>query len=101
MWFLFTLITFCCWGIADLFYKLGNKEEYSHVKTGIIVGLVMGLHAIIYLVVNKVVVLDKIKCPILLSVPTVSISELKRFTLTAKFSSIKADQSIDLTASSN
>lgn len=54
MWFLFTLITFCCWGIADLFYKLGNKEEYSHVKTGIIVGLVMGLHAIIYLVVNKV-----------------------------------------------
>ncbi len=54
MWFMFTLITFCCWGIADLFYKLGNKEEYSHVKTGIIVGFVMGIHAIIYLIVNKV-----------------------------------------------
>ena len=46
-------------------------------------------------------VLDKIKCPILLSVSTVSISALKRFTLTAKFLSINADQSIDLTASSN
>ena len=54
MWFLFTLITFCCWGIADLFYKMGNKEEYSHIKTGIIVGLVMGIHATIYLIVNKV-----------------------------------------------
>ena len=54
MWFLFTLITFFCWGIADLFYKLGNKEEYSHIKTGIIVGFVMGFHAIIYLIINKV-----------------------------------------------
>ena len=54
MWFLFTLITFFCWGIADLFYKLGNKEEYSHVKTGIIVGFVMGIHATIYLIVNHV-----------------------------------------------
>lgn len=54
MWFLFTLITFLCWGIADLFYKLGNKEEYSHIKTGIIVGLVMGIHAIIYLIVKDV-----------------------------------------------
>ena len=54
MWFLFTLITFLCWGIADLFYKLGNKEEYSHIKTGIIVGLVMGIHAFIYLIVNHV-----------------------------------------------
>ena len=54
MWFLYTLITFFCWGIADLFYKIGNKEKYSHIKTGIIVGLVMGLHAIIYLIVNKV-----------------------------------------------
>ena len=54
MWFLYTLITFCCWGIADLFYKIGNKEKYSHIKTGIIVGLVMGIHGIIYLIINKV-----------------------------------------------
>ena len=54
MWFLFTLMTFLCWGIADLFYKLGNKEEYSHIKTGVIVGLVMGIHSIIYLFINHV-----------------------------------------------
>ena len=56
MWFLFTLITFSCWGIADLFYKLGNTKEdkFSHIKTGIIVGLVMGIHATIYLVVKNV-----------------------------------------------
>jgi len=54
MWFLFTLITFFCWGIADLFYKKSNSEEYSHIKTGIIVGLVMGIHAIIYLIVKHV-----------------------------------------------
>lgn len=56
MWFLFTLITFSCWGIADLFYKLGNTKEdnYSHIKTGIIVGLVMGIHATIYLIIKNI-----------------------------------------------
>ncbi len=54
MWFLFTLITFICWGVADLFYKLGNKEEYSHIKTGIIVGFVMGIHALLYLIFNHI-----------------------------------------------
>ena len=63
MWFIFTLITFLCWGIADLFYKLGNKEEYSHIKTGIIVGLVMGIHALIHLILNRVsiIIMDIIK----------------------------------------
>ena len=34
------------WGIADLFYKLGNQGEgnRNHLKTGIMVGLVMGIH---------------------------------------------------------
>ncbi len=54
MWIIFTLITFFCWGVADLFYKLGNKEKYSHLKTGIIVGLVMGIHATIYLIIKNV-----------------------------------------------
>lgn len=54
MWIIFTLITFFCWGIADLFYKLGNKEKHSHLKTGIIVGLVMGIHATIYLIIKNV-----------------------------------------------
>lgn len=41
-----TLLTFFFWGVADLFYKLGNrgKGDYNHLKTGIMVGLVMGIH---------------------------------------------------------
>ncbi len=54
---LYCILSFLCWGIADLFYKIGNKNEkdkYSHLKTGVIVGYVMGLHATIYMFVNKV-----------------------------------------------
>ena len=41
-----TLLTFLFWGIADLFYKLGNqgKGDRNHLKTGVMVGLVMGIH---------------------------------------------------------
>lgn len=48
MWFVFALSTLLCWGIADLFYKKGADEEdkYSHLKTSMMVGLVMGIHAI-------------------------------------------------------
>ena len=55
MWIIYTLVTFACWGIADLFYKIGNKGEnnYNHIKTGIYVGLVMGIHATIYLITNN------------------------------------------------
>ncbi len=47
MWFLFALLTFAAWGTADLFYKKGNveNESFSHLKTSITVGLVMGLFA--------------------------------------------------------
>ena len=47
MWFTFALITMLAWGAADLFYKKGAVEhdKYSHLKTTMIVGLVMGLHA--------------------------------------------------------
>lgn len=47
MWFIFALITTLAWGAADLFYKKGadEKDKYSHLKTTMIVGLVMGLHA--------------------------------------------------------
>lgn len=56
MWLTYTLLTFFCWGIADLFYKIGNKgkDDYNHIKTGIFVGLVMGIHATIYLLINRV-----------------------------------------------
>ncbi len=48
MWFLFALVTFAAWGTADLFYKKGavENERYSHLKTSIMVGLVMGAVAI-------------------------------------------------------
>ncbi len=48
MWLLFALITFTAWGTADLFYKKGavENERYSHLKTSIMVGVVMGLVAV-------------------------------------------------------
>ena len=56
MWILYTLLTFAFWGTADLFYKLGNvgKEKYNHLKTGVFVGLVMGIHALLYLFIKRV-----------------------------------------------
>ena len=55
MWIVCTLLTFSFWGIADLFYKIGNKGEgkYNHLKTGIMVGLTMGIHATIYWIIKK------------------------------------------------
>ena len=54
MFILFALLTFTCWGVADLFYKKGNVtgSKYDHLKTGIMVGVVMGIHATIYMIVN-------------------------------------------------
>ena len=56
MWIICTLMTFFCWGVADLFYKIGNqgKGENNHLKTGIMVGLIMGIHATIFLLVKHV-----------------------------------------------
>lgn len=53
---LYCLLSFLCWGCADLFYKIGNddsKEKSSHLKTGVIVGYVMGIHATIYMIINN------------------------------------------------
>ncbi len=51
MWFVYALLTMLAWGAADLFYKKGadDTERYSHLKTSIMVGLVMGAHAILTL----------------------------------------------------
>ena len=48
MWFFFALATMLAWGAADLFYKKGADEtdRYSHLKTTIAVGAVMGAHAL-------------------------------------------------------
>ncbi len=52
MWFVYALATTLAWGAADLFYKKGADEtdKFSHLKTSIMVGLVMGIHAIIMLI---------------------------------------------------
>ena len=52
MWFIFALVTLLSWGIADLFYKKGadEKDKYSHLKTSMMVGIVMGIHAIFMLI---------------------------------------------------
>ncbi len=56
MWFIFALITFFAWGTADLFYKKGavENERYSHLKTSIMVGLVMGAVAIGTILVRQI-----------------------------------------------
>ncbi len=56
MWFVFALLTMLAWGAADLFYKKGadDNERYSHLKTSIMVGLVMGAHAIFMLLFSGI-----------------------------------------------
>lgn len=51
MWFIFTISTLLSWGIADLFYKKSaEKSKYSHLKTSMIVGILMGIHAVLMLI---------------------------------------------------
>jgi len=57
MWFLFALLTTLSWGAADLFYKKGSdsNDKYSHIKIGIMVVIVMGIHGILYMITNGIV----------------------------------------------
>lgn len=54
MWFLYALLVMFFWGAADLFYKKSacEEEKYTHLKTVIAVGFVMGIHAIFTLLTN-------------------------------------------------
>ncbi|MFD2208563.1 EamA family transporter [Virgibacillus halophilus] len=56
MWFIFSLITALAWGGADLFYKKGTNsdDKYSHLKIVVMVGLVMGIHATIYMSIKGI-----------------------------------------------
>ncbi len=56
LWFLFALITFFAWGTADLFYKKGSvqNERYSHLKTSIVVGAVMGAVAVGTIIIKDI-----------------------------------------------
>ena len=48
MWLFFTLATTLLWGAAELFYKKGSHEDekYGHLRVCVLVGAVMGIHAI-------------------------------------------------------
>ena len=48
MWLVYTLATTLLWGLAELFYKKGSheREKYGHLKVCVLVGAVMGLHAV-------------------------------------------------------
>ena len=48
MWIVYTLATTLLWGLAELFYKKGSheNEKYGHLKVCVLVGAVMGLHAV-------------------------------------------------------
>ena len=56
MWLIFTLATTLLWGIAELFYKKGSheNEKYGHLRVCILVGAVMGIHAVVTLLTSDV-----------------------------------------------
>ena len=50
-WFIFAITATLSWGFADLFYKKSadSEDRYSHLKTAVWVGLVMGISALGFL----------------------------------------------------
>ena len=56
MWLIFTLITTLLWGVAELFYKKGSHEEekYDHLRVCVLVGAVMGIHAVFTLLTSDI-----------------------------------------------
>ena len=56
MWLIYALLTTLSWAFADLFYKHGAvpADKFSHIKTVIMVGLVMGLHGFAFLLINEI-----------------------------------------------
>ncbi len=52
MWFVNALLCFTGWGVADLFYKKGSKQEdkYSQFKIVFAVGIIMGIQALIMII---------------------------------------------------
>lgn len=56
MWFIFSIFTALAWGGANLFYKKGTDSDdpLSHLKIVVMVGLVMGIHATLYLIIKDI-----------------------------------------------
>ena len=54
MSFIFALIALLCWSGSDLFSKLGTsqKDKNSHYKVMFSVGIIMGIHAVITIIVS-------------------------------------------------
>lgn len=54
MWLFFTLVTTLLWGAAELFYKKGSHEDrkYDHLRVCVLVGAVMGIHAVFTLLTS-------------------------------------------------
>ena len=57
MWFIFSILAALSWGGANLFYKKGtdSNDKHSHLKIVIMVGLVMGIHAVAYMLIKGIV----------------------------------------------
>ena len=56
MWLMFTLATTLLWGLAEIFYKKGSheNEKYDHLRVCVMVGAVMGIHAIFTLLTSDI-----------------------------------------------
>lgn len=56
MWLVFTLVTTLLWGVAELFYKKGSHEDrkYDHLRVCVLVGAVMGIHAVFTLLTSDI-----------------------------------------------
>ena len=56
MWLFFTILTTLLWGVAELFYKRGSHEDrkYDHLRVCVLVGAVMGIHAVITLLTSDI-----------------------------------------------
>ena len=55
MWFGLSLVAILFWSLTDLFSKAGSKREdkYSHWKMAMLVGFVMGIHALIMILLGE------------------------------------------------
>ena len=57
MWFWFSIIALLCWSGSDLFSKIGcadARDKYSHFKMVTAVGVVMGIHAAVEILIQGV-----------------------------------------------
>lgn len=56
MWLAFTLATTLLWGLAELFYKKGSHADrkYDHLRVCVLVGAVMGIHAVFTLLTSDI-----------------------------------------------